>query len=303
MPRFVWNGVGLTAPDNWEPAAIERDGLFLESDGVPVCELKWNSVQGSFSFEKHLKRLTKSHKQADLRGVPESETPEVWQASLASLAESGIRHQSFIWQTEVHRGIGAALHNPATGLAALVQFFIHRKDDEAVAAEVLASFRDHSAGKTIPWAMFGLTGRIPTGFQLHTFTFQPGHYTIKYWLPKSVRQAKLPPGKGAGTTLIFERFAPASVLLNGTDLEAWLRANLKDGPSEEMPFASSPGLVSWEGVSKGSLLRRALRREVHSSGRAWVTDTGNSILSVRASGVIPVDERQLIDICEAYELV
>ena len=82
MAEFIWNGVGITAPGGWEPAAIERDGLVFENLDRPICELKWNVVQGSFSFEKHIKRLTKGHKNAALIGVTEAETPPAWTAAL-----------------------------------------------------------------------------------------------------------------------------------------------------------------------------------------------------------------------------
>ncbi len=121
---FIWNGLGLTTPDNWEPAALERDSLLLECDGRPVCELKWRTVQGTFSFEKHLKRLSKSNKGVAVQAIPEHATPEKWARGMERLAESGLRMQSFIWGEGEHRGIGAALHNPATGMAALVQFLL-----------------------------------------------------------------------------------------------------------------------------------------------------------------------------------
>lgn len=302
MARYVWNGVGLTTPDGWEPSALERDGYLLEQDGSPRCELKWRVVEGTFSFEKHLKRLAKGHKGVNMEGVAEDDTPSSWQAALARLAESGIRHQSFIWKTPSHMGIGVALHNPATGLAALMQFFIHEKSDEEVAANALASFRDHSGGKTVPWQMFGLNARVPAEYVLDTFSFKPGHYQIKYWRPKTVRQgSKLPAGKGPGTSLVFERFAPASVLLRNETLHGWSLGNLEDGVPEDVAVEAEK--LSWRGVSKTSMLRQILRRSIHSTGRVWLTETGNAILAVRATGNIPVQENHFNEICASYELV
>lgn len=304
MVDYIWNGVGLTVPDGWEPSALERDGLFLEHDGQPVCELKWRTVDGTFSFEKHLKRLARRHRDVDMRGVPDEETPDAWQTSVARLAESGLRLQSFIWKTPAHKGIGAALHNPATGLAALVQFFIRSEADEDVAAEALSTIRDYSAGKTIPWAMFGLTARLPAEFVLDTFTFKPGHYLVKFWRHKSAKHAgKLPAGKGPGTSLVFERFAPASVLLKEQELTSWVSQTLDNAPPDSMSLEQAGSTLSWAGATKSSLLRKALRRQVHSSGRVWTTDGGNAILSVTAVGVVPVPEVVFTPICESYELV
>lgn len=294
----------MTTPDGWEPSALERDGLLLEREGQPACELKWRVVQGTFSFEKHLKRLTRQHKNVDMRGVPGEETPVLWQESADLLSQSGIRLQSFIWRTPVHKGIGAAMHNPATGLAALVQFFIASDEDEQVAAEVLATFRDYSAGKTIPWAMFGLTARLPAEFVIDTFSFKPGHYQVKYWRHKSAKQAgKLPAGKGAGTALVFERFAPASVLLKGKALADWIGDGVENSPPDSVLVDACPDMVSWAGVAKSSMLRRVLRRESHVAGRIWTPETGNSILGVTAIGTVPVPGEIFTSICESYELV
>lgn len=302
MAEIVWNGLGLTAPSSWEPVAIERDGLTLAVGDTPACEFKWNRVVGSFSFDKHLKRLTKGNKGAALHGVEEDDTPPAWAAALASLAESGFRSKSFIWRSGQGRGIGAALHNPGTGLAVLVQFFMNDASDEAVAAEVLSTLRDYTAGQTAPWAMFGLAARVPAEFVLDTFSFKPGHYRVAWWRPRSGKHAgKLPPGKGPGTHLVFERFAPASVVLKGTNLEAWVTENV-DNALAATEREGQAG-VEWQGVSKSSLLRKVLRREVHSRGRAWTTSEGNAILSVVAHGTVPAPEAAFNEICGSYELV
>lgn len=304
MPEYIWNGVGLTVPDGWEPSALERDGLMLERDGIPTCELKWRTVEGEFSFEKHLKKLTKQHKGVDMQAVEASETPASWQESLASLTQSGIQAHSFIWRTSTHKGIGASLHNKATGLAALVQFFIVFDGDDALAAEVLASFRDYSGGKTIPWAMFGMHARIPADYVLNTFSFKPGHYTVEYWRPKSgKKKGKIPAGKGPGTALVFERIVPASVVLKQISLNEWVRDGFENGPSESLEVAASDNVVSWAGVVKSSVLRKALRREQVSAGKAWLPESGNAILAVTASGVVPMTKETFTTICDSYELV
>lgn len=302
MIEYRWNGVGLNTPDQWEPSALERDGFLLEYEGIPRCELKWRTVQGTFSFEKHMKRIAKGHKSVDMQSVPLEATPEGWQQAALRLAESGILIHSFIWQVQTHKGIGAALHNPATGLAVLIQFFVLDDRDAEQIADVLASFRDYSSGKTVPWAMFGLQARIPADFKLHTFSFKPGCYTVKFWRDKKDRGDRIPAGKGAGTSLVFERYAPASVLLKGTNLKQWVR-DMKDGPAPSMELRVDHNIVEWAGASKSSLLRRALRREVMSVGRVWATGRGNAILGVRADGTLPITQDEFNRICESYELV
>lgn len=300
MHRIIWNGVGLSVPEGWEPAGLERDSLVLEHNALPACELKWRTVQGTFSFDKHLKKITKGNKGVDLHPVADSDTPAAWGASIAALSESGMATRSFIWQAGGHRGMGAALHHPATGLAALIQFFIHREEDEALAAQILATIRDYGSGKTLPFAMFGLTGRVPADFRLDTFAFKPGHYRIRFWRHRKPGHAsKLPPGKGPGTRLTFERFAPASVILKGTDLPTWVAENLEDGPGK-CDVDATDSHIAWSGAET-SLLRSLLRRQHHHAGRAWTTDT-NAILAVTATGDA-IEPQTLNDITESYGLV
>lgn len=303
MSEYIWNGLGLTTPEGWEPAALERDGLLLECDARPMCELKWRTVHGSFSFEKHMKKLSRGNKGVEIHAVPEDVTPATWREALATLAASGMHAQSFIWGMGEHKGIGAALHHPATGLAVLVQFFVARESDEIAASQVLASLRNYSGGKTIPWAMFGLSARLPAAYRLDTFSFKPGQYTVKFWLPKSGRKAdKLPAGKGPGIAVTFERFAPASVLLKGCELGQWVVDHIEGVPKTDS-MTQTPGVVAWDIVEKASMLRKVLRRQKYNRGRVWATYAGNAIVSVRATGTSPMEDEIFNDMVTSYELV
>ncbi|ADU61299.1 MAG: hypothetical protein KUA35_00080 [Pseudodesulfovibrio sp.] len=338
MAEYIWNGVGLTVPDAWEPVTLERDGLLLGDGLRPVCELKWRTVLGSFSFDKHLKRLAREHRDADVRAVPDDAPPAAWVEAVAGLVRSGLRAQSFIWRAGPHRGIGAALHNPATGLAALVQFFMEDRDRdndgapgsenreaEDRAAHILATFRDHSGPdaerrdpatrRTTPFAMFGLRGRVPVSFVLDTFSFRPGHYSVRYWRPRRLGQAArdrritsgMGAGKGPGTRLTFERFAPASVLLKDRTLVAWAATALADKPVAALPAmesdAGGAAMASWSGPVRTSLARRLLRRETHARGQVWIPPGTNHILVVTATGTDPLPDTTFAAMVESYELV
>ena len=303
MERVIWNGVGLDVPPAWEPAAVERDGLIFEHEDRPVCELKFRHVRGAFSFDKHIRRLTKSHKGVDVRTVSDSEAPEAWIAAVDALAQSGLRHQSFMWRTPEDKGIGAALFNPATGLAALVQYFVRSDADETAAAESLAAFRDRTGGKTAPFRLFGLEGRVPDGFMLHTFSFKPGHYSISYWRPKSKRHVgRVPSGKGPGTSLVFQRVAPASVLLKETSLVDYVRT-MDQAPPENMHIEAEPDRVMWSDRAHTSQLLTFFGKEKHHCGAAWIADPGNAILAVTVAGKVPMDQKAFIAAVESYALV
>lgn len=290
-------------PKDWEPSALERDGFVMARGDMPLCELKWRVVQGSFSFKKHLKRLSKGNKGAEMRPLPDDETPGSWAQAVQKLEQSGLLAASFFWKGLGHDGMGAMLHNPATGLAVLVQFFIRGQHDLDVASEVLSSFRDHTNGKTIPWTMFGLTARVPSSYVLDTFSFKPGHYRVSYWLPATKKGERLPPGKGKGVSLIFDRYAPASVFLKGTSLEAWVADNMDGVPKSLNVVESGERRMDWDVIEKTSLVRRVLGREVHSRGRVWVAGDETALLGVHTRGNLPMSADQFNGICESYGIV
>ncbi|WP_419785797.1 hypothetical protein [Pseudodesulfovibrio sp.] len=301
MIDLAWNGVGLSTPKTWEPASLERDALLLECDGRPACELKWNMVQGRFSFSRHIKQLSRRNKGVDIVPVDPADTPPIWASASGELEQSGLALRSFLWRAGEERGLGAALHHPATGLAALIQFFVRDESDENTAASVLATFRDHRGGKTIPWTMFGLNARVPARFRLETFSFKPGRFTVQYWLPRSKRtQDRVPAGKGPGIRLTFERFVPADVLLRGRELADWTREIL-DLPKTISPEPADDGLA-WSGISRSSRLRRVLRRQNYDHGRIRLVGN-NAILAVTASGTDPMDRAEFQAVVESYGLV
>ncbi|MEF2230234.1 MAG: hypothetical protein V3571_04835 [Pseudodesulfovibrio sp.] len=303
MADLAWNGVGLSVPDTWEPAGLERDGLLLEHDGRPACELKWSTVQGVFSFDRHLKRLARLHKGVELLSVDLADTPPAWAGAVAELERAGLRLKSFLWRADEHRGLGASLHHPATGLAALVQFFVRDHRDEDTAASVLATLRDHTGGRTVPWTLFGLTARVPAEYRLETFSFRPGRYTVRYWRPRSPRrQGRMPAGKGPGARLVFERFVPADVLLRHADLAAWTRATLDPGLDPGPDPGGSARAVAWAGVARTSPLRRLLRRERHARGRVWTTPE-NAILAVTVDGTDAMEATVFATVAGSYGLV
>ncbi|MUM77205.1 hypothetical protein GKC30_06120 [Pseudodesulfovibrio sp. F-1] len=317
MAEYHWNGVGLTVPDEWEPLVLERDGLTLGSGSRPMCELKWRTVAGGFSFEKHLRRLAKGHRDAAVRAVADDDPPLVWREAVEGLERSGLRVRSFVWQAGGHRGMGAALHGPGTGLAALVQFFMHGEEDreaEGLAAAALAAFRDHTvpwaersdpaSRRTVPFCMFGLRGRVPASFGLDSFSFRPGHYRVRYWRPRRPDSGNgRPTPRGSGTRLTFERFAPASVLLKGRGLDGWAAEALADPPPVGAVSIGRDGEAVWSCVAATSVARRLLRRENHARGRVWLPAGTNHILAVTATGAVPMPDAPFAAAVQSYELV
>ncbi|WP_243544939.1 hypothetical protein [Pseudodesulfovibrio tunisiensis] len=297
MARIAWNGISLSLPRGWEIAALEKNGFLLHADQRPTCEVKWEQISGAFSFDKHLRKLEREFRETRLQPVDKGETPQVWADAVTRLEWSGLRLQSFSWNTESERGLGAIIHNPDTGLAALIQFFLHKETDTSPAARVLFSFRDHLAGKTRPWTAFGLNARLAGDWRLHEFSFHPGHFSLLFHRSPDNRET---PGKKRGTFLLLQRHAPASVLLENSTLEHWVRTVHAELLPKRQNLETERETISWAGETLASPIRRLLGRDEFSRGRVWLPPETSAILSVAAYGRVKISKREFSEICDRY---
>jgi hypothetical protein len=292
--KLAWNGVSLVVPGLWEPAAIERRYLRLEERGMPRADIQWRRVRGPFDAGRHVRRLAKRFRRDEVRMV-EPEGP--WLRPFERLRESGLAAAHVQWQG----GCGGVVHNPATGLAATLQF--HDLADHSgsvdIAAGVLASFRDHWAGATLPWRMFGMRARTPSDFLLHGFSFMPGKSLVTLRRPKRMPAVDAPDrdiGRGPGVLLELERLVPADVVLGDRPVSLWAAEYCSERIQGETREQG-------QGIAWNSLRKRFLRRPVLSMGRIWHDASRNALLGVYGSGDIPLDNHQFDEVCAQYGAV
>jgi len=285
---IAWNGISLCSPEDWEPSILERDFMRLEQDGIPVAEIKWRRVGGAFSAYKHMRKLDRKFRSVDIHeGSPSQE----WDTAADSLRQSGFNVTLLQWGAAV----GAMMHNPATGLALLAQFF----EPGRQAAAILASFRDHWNGESLPWRMFGIQARLPSGFLLDTFSFRPGHYTLRFRRPRRMPAVEATPQdfrRGAGTDLILERYAPADAILKNTDFHNWVLERYRKVIVGQV--SSKSNMIEWADVQK-----RFLRSSMRHQGRIWLDQTANSFFSVVVEGEPVFQEEDFKRVCDEYGAV
>lgn len=285
---IAWNGISLRVPQTWEPSVLERDFMRLEEHGLPVAEAKWSRVSGSFSVERHIRKLKRRFRGADIRVA--SPGPE-WDESAELLRQGGLQTTILQWESVV----AAIIHSSSTGLSLLLQFL---KTNEMSPA-TLASVRDHWAGKSLPWSLFGLRARIPSEYLLDTFSFKPGHYSLRFRRPKRNLAIDAKPQdlrRGPGAELTLERYAPADVMLAKQSFLGWAKENYRKAIVGEKIFDDN--VLSWIFFQK-----RFLRKEICHQGRVWQDSRANSIFSVVSKGSLSLSESEFLRICDEYGAV
>ena len=119
----AWNGVRFHTPADWDIAKIGKQYLLFEDEDRPVLEIKWNTIKGTFSHKKHLRRLTALHGKKDAHLLEQWKIPDHWAQALKRYEISG-----FSWESTNLNGKGTILYCPECGNATFIQFY--HKDSE-----------------------------------------------------------------------------------------------------------------------------------------------------------------------------
>lgn len=255
----AWNGVSLHLPESLPLAELDLNALrAVAADGVTRLELKWQHVGESFSRKRHLEKIRKQLPKQSGFSTAVEDIPESWKSA----------DSPFSWREEGDLpGVGAILHAPAKGYAALVQYVGHNPQ---TGADILNSIAFHAADAPMPFNIFGISLLAPSQCALTAFNFSPGHFRLTFAC------------KDAECTL--DRLAPADTLLKQSTLAGiaqQLYGNDDIPPFEELPSGEA---VSVSELAPG-LTRRLLpgaKPYIHS--QAWLNDS-NKLLAilVRAS--------------------
>ncbi len=290
--KVAWNGIGLSVPEAWEPASLEHQFIRLGESGVVRADLQWRRIRGPFAAERHVRKLAKRFRS---KGLCIIDPPDEWASAVESLHTSGLVAVFVHWQG----GCGAVVHNPATGLAATLQFYDHEDSANPQAMTVLESFRDHWAGATLPWRMFGLRARIPANFLLQKFSFVPGRGLLMFRRLKrepSIDASARDFGRGPGMTLELERLVPADVVLQKKAVSAWApdycAARIRGAIREQ------DDSIAWRERET-----RFLRKPTLHCGQVWLDAEHNALLGVYAQGNTDLSSKQFTEVCSHYGAV
>ncbi|MFQ6078220.1 MAG: hypothetical protein ACE5NJ_03680 [Thermodesulfobacteriota bacterium] len=286
--EFAWNGIRFLTPTAWQVGKIGTHYLMLEVESGPVLEVKWGRVEGGFSHESHLGRLSALHGKELGESVRQCPLPAAWEKALGKYAVTG-----FSWHGKTVGGVGVLLYCSTCQNATLIQFYGRGSNQKGkIPQRVLASFRDHRQDNQVIWSLFDIRATIPDRFQLVRYRFEAGEFEMTFAC------------KGQKITL--HRWGPASVLLCDGDLVQFARTVLPQGQGEPhsvtlvgtkaAEWSVNPSPTPW-----GHLWNWVRTKSSFQWFRLWHVEAKNRILGVRVEGKEAVDARFLERICAGYE--
>jgi len=284
----AWNGVRFTAPAHWEPIEIGNRYLILENETGPVLELKWERIKGSFSQQKHLRRLSAAYRKQPDRSIQPARLSAGWEKALKAFDAT-----AFTWQGDTVSGKGAILFCPQCRNATFIQFYLRESEKtESISQRLLASFQDHPESNRAKLSVFDIRAVVPKRFEPVQHHFKPGEFKICLAADKQ--------------RITLYRWSPAAVLLSAGGLEHFTKttAGISDFESRRRISEDDQMLAYDASLSSPAAWSHWLTRIKKSKllgFRIWHEEEKNRILAIRMDGKPPADPQLLDEITASYE--
>lgn len=262
---FSWDGLRVDIPDNMEPVILDRGFVRLAGADLPIIDLRFGPEKSAFSPEKDGLRLLKASGIDDAQLGPFRAS---WARRLSGdiWAAPSVKSRLFVLHPTHKKAVVAALFSAPPPLDLL--------------RTILTSLDWTPPDDWRSWRCYDLRFETPPHAVLGKASFRPGAFRLEFTVGRA--------------TLVFERLAPASVLLAETDLETWLEKNVLRGHGRKFSITSS-GPTEARFADPVSPWRRILARLPFNPGqiRGGVRhdEAGNKILILTERGrLIPAPD-------------
>jgi hypothetical protein len=197
---LLWDGLQVAIPAGMEPVTLDRGFIRLAGRDCGSVDLRFGAEKSPFSPERDGRRILRAAGLGSQRLLPFEET---WVRSLPGPLYRASR--LFVLRFSQLRGLVAMLF-PAPPPPDLLQFLCR-------------SLAWIPATQWRSWSCYDIAFETPPEYLLHQAAFRQGHFRLQF-------------RKGGGL-LVFERLAPADVLLDGQPLrsrfERFLPVGAKQG--------------------------------------------------------------------------
>jgi hypothetical protein len=289
----AWNGITLTMPDNWIPAAIEQRYLLFSRNSHPALEIKWHRVSNSSSMPKKEGEIIRQLKRMRGFSTEHSAITDRW-LSITNALQPLLNVQPFSHA----QGSGAICTHAASKTILVLQ--VHAPVDQYtdVVRQILASLTVTKADEPVTFSMFGLRCALPAGSTLVRHSFKPGEFVLEL--------------QSGSSTICITRLGPANVVLEGKPFRRWLHAKY-DLPLEN--FSKDKSILPtgakkryhWEHVEAPSFMKRLFRSSKLGSqqqirGAAWIVEGQNKLVTVEIRSNSPISDSFLESICDHVEV-
>jgi hypothetical protein len=283
---FIWSGISLKIPAEWETGALGNGYALLEYRFNPILELKTAKIRGRFSFRRHLNQLARSGAAGAAPRLERIAPPPAWPAF-----PSAVQIEAFAWRGVRMAGEGLLHFCRTCRRATLIQFY---GQGLAEAPRVLASLRDHDAPPAPTFAVYDVQATLPERFSLAHFQFEAGRFTLVF--------------SHARESVTLWRWSPADVILarHGGDLAGFLQEQqLLPAAARDAAMPAGQGLQwQWRCKLPGRGLKGLLRprsRDTLCVLRIWHQPENNRLAAVRAEAL--ADHTTFDRICRSYGII
>lgn len=205
-----WDGLRVKIPAGMEPVVLDRGFVRLAGADLPVLDLRFGPEKAPFNPDKDGPRLLKASGIGDTILSP-------FRASWAR------RLRGDVWAAPSDGPRLFILH--PTEKKAVVAALFSASPPPALLRPILESLDWTPADVWRSWRCYDLRLETPPHAVLGKASFRPGAFRLEFSIARS--------------KLVFERLAPASVLLAETALEAWLDKKILREHGRELRISSS----------------------------------------------------------------
>ncbi|MBU4525034.1 MAG: hypothetical protein KUA37_08005 [Desulfomicrobium sp.] len=205
-----WDGLRVEIPAGMEPVILDRGFVRLAGPDLPVLDLRFGPEKAPFNPDKDGPRLLKASGIGDARLAP-------FRASWTRRLKGGV------WAAPSAEPRLFVLH--PTEKKAVVAALFSAPPQAILLRSVLESLDWTPPDTWRSWRCYDLRFETPSHSVLGKASFRPGSFRLEFSIARS--------------TLVFERLAPASVLLAGEDLEAWLEKKILREHARGLSISSS----------------------------------------------------------------
>jgi hypothetical protein len=205
-----WDGLRVDIPANMEPMILDRGFVRIAGPDLPVLDLRFGPEKAPFTPDKDGPRLLKASGIGDARLAP-FRAPWTGRMGGDIWAAPSAEARLFVLRSTEKKAVFAALFStpPPT----------------AILRTIVTSLDWMPPDAWRSWRCYDLRFETPPHAVLGKASFRPGAFKLEFSLGR--------------TTLVFERLAPAGVLLADTNLETWLEKNVLRGHARRLCITSS----------------------------------------------------------------
>lgn len=257
---LIWDGLRVEIPPGMEAGLLDRGYIGLFGSKLPNVDFRFSALERPFDPEQDGRRI---QRKAGLPKEDIEQSRDSWARRLGGRLYHSSRLYLFLFDEA----------------PIVVAGYFSEPPPSALVEQIFTSIGWFPRESWRPWSCHDIAFETPPHYTLQQAVFQPGHYRLTF--------AK------DSERLIFDRLAPANVLLENISLIDWIGRNLNyaAGPGTEIV---SRGTTELDFMKKTSLFSKVTswfpRVGRYVRGTVRHHEAGNKILIITMQGVAPNED-------------